>query len=263
MLTSLRAYKDATNFLEFVVGQSTSYEVKNITGLGPTPAGVTHIPMVDLMGEHAYQHSNQAARYISITVALHAGVKSIQDLRKELYEFFPSHSKTTLRFYDSVREVVFVDGWVEEVKPNVFSSDPEMIITVACPDAYFSGFTRTTRANIVSSGTYPLGNAGNTEVGLAFTVNFASTSGGVVKIYEASSPAAYFRLVQASTVLSRAVSTEPGFKKVSNGTAKFLNEVDPLSTWITLEPGTNMITVELTGVTSLSAISWLPKWTSL
>lgn len=149
MLTKLEAYSswlDAPTLALSDGGREETdlIQIRNITGLDPVKAAVNTAQFGSVDGA-AYIGSNVPPRNIVLT--LHPNpdwdLWTYESLRRLLYSYFMPKSGTRLIFYSDDMPSVSILGIVEDANVNPFSKDPEMQVSVICPDPYFTAVDAT------------------------------------------------------------------------------------------------------------------------
>jgi hypothetical protein len=272
MLQDFRVYRTPTDYLHLPLDQERPYLVKGIDGLGPVPSQITENYM-SYANQYSHDRHNVDQRIIAVTLGLtddHYGGLSVQQLRNQLYFYLPLHSEVTLWFQDDVIGQVQIKGRVESLTPAIFTKEPEVVVTVVCPDPYFSALTEIVIANPVrgANNTYEIEYLGSAPVGYKFDI---IPSGGTISTINFDG----FRMAQSIPSGQKvAVSTIPGDKYVrryANLTTTSYNRwtkyVNYLTDWGTLllYPGLNVKTMSWSGTTAnpFKNIRWTPKYLSL
>lgn len=128
--------------------------VARVDGLGPVPKSIQSSQYSNWEGG-IYQSAKASMRNIVLSLQYrpnYAQFDTVQDLRRDLYNWFAPGSEIEMRFitgdtqYDDYR----IKGVVETMEPNIFSKDPEVQVSIICPDPYFSS-----PRNIVTNGQTP------------------------------------------------------------------------------------------------------------
>lgn len=118
---------------------STPYIVKNIDGVDPVRATISTTSYANQDGGF-YQSAKTEMRNIVLTIGYRHDLtsgKSIQTIRREMYGVFDPKAQVKLRFIDSDEAPVEIYGYVESHETSMFSRDPEVQISILCPDPYF------------------------------------------------------------------------------------------------------------------------------
>lgn len=114
-------------------------QVRNIDGLGPVKADITTTPFATGRGA-LFQGSTVGTRNIVLTLGLNPDFvtyPSMHELRRILYRYLLPGAWTKLRFYTNEIPPVEIEGYVESFEPNMFSEDPEVQVSIICPNPDF------------------------------------------------------------------------------------------------------------------------------
>jgi Phage tail protein RIFT-related domain len=114
-------------------------QVTNITGLEPVKASVSTSPFGSVDGS-AYTGSSVPSRNIVLTLHPNPNWDNwrYENLRRLIYSYFIPKRPTRLIFYSDDMVPVEISGIVESVEVNQFSKDPEIQVSIICPDPYFT-----------------------------------------------------------------------------------------------------------------------------
>lgn len=130
------AYYLTNPFKDFVF--DSEYVIRNIEGLGPVNASINSVTMMNESGTVILgTHDNQ--RNVVITVEFapnYSSNSTVTDLRRKISEFFYPRRVLELQFTTSMG-VMVVSGTVESITTNIFAKDPQVVISMICPDPYF------------------------------------------------------------------------------------------------------------------------------
>jgi hypothetical protein len=144
VLTEVKAYSSwisAPTLLLSETGRSETdlIQIRNVDGLDPVKAAVNTSEYGSVDGA-AYTGGNVANRNIVLT--LHPNpdwdVWTYESLRRLIYSYFMPKRPTRLVFLSDDMPPVEISGIVESVAVNAFSKDPEIVVSVICPDPYFT-----------------------------------------------------------------------------------------------------------------------------
>lgn len=144
MLTEVKAFSAwrSAPALPLVDGgraETDLIQIRNIDGLNPVKASVSTTPYGAVDGA-SYTGSSVLTRNIVLT--LHPNPDwdqwTYEGLRKLLYSYFMPKKSVKLVFYSDDMDPVTISGYVEDVNVNMFSKDPELIVSIICPDPYFT-----------------------------------------------------------------------------------------------------------------------------
>lgn len=111
------------------------FNITNITGLGAPKSSVSHTPHVGADGSR-FDMSRAEPRSVSIHIHLVEGNgKSIEWLRQRLYKLFPVKQLVNLKVTSDLREVG-LNGYVENVEPDIFSDRETVKVDLLCLDPW-------------------------------------------------------------------------------------------------------------------------------
>jgi hypothetical protein len=143
VLTKMEVYNPIADAPQLPLGgfgpNNDPIQVLNIDGLGPVKASITTTPLATRRGE-LYQGGTTGVRNIVLTLGLNPDFveyPSMATLRQILYRYLMPEQKTKLRFYSDEIPPVEIEGYVESFDPNIFSEDPQVVISIICPDPDF------------------------------------------------------------------------------------------------------------------------------
>lgn len=110
----------------------SNFQVISITGLNPPNAQINRSTVVGIDGSK-YNSSKLEERNIVITLKINGDVEAN---RLFLYRFFPTKEWCQFYYKNNSRDV-YIEGYVETVECDLFTSDEYMQISIICPDPYF------------------------------------------------------------------------------------------------------------------------------
>lgn len=255
MLTTLEAYSSWQSApilpLSDFGPQTDLLQVRDISGLGPAKANVNTVPFGSVDGS-SYTGGMVETRNILITVGLNPDWAdwSMEALRRLLYAYFmPKHPVRLVFHSNDEMPTVEITGITETVEPSLFSKDGEFVVSVLCPDPYF---TTVEPIIVAGSTTYTSGPVeieykGTEETGFNF------------KLVEAAPPAPWWGnfkmknlvdehfvvpiIVNASSYfVLNTVASQKYVQTVERGSGiitNLLSIVQPGSKWLKLQPGPN------------------------
>jgi len=259
MLTEVKAYSSWESAPTLALSdtgrpETDLIQVRNIDGLDPVKAAVNMSALGSVDGS-SYVGSTIASRNIVIT--LHPNPDwdewSFEGLRHLLYSYFMPKRPTRLVFYSDDMVPVEITGIVESVEPNIFSSDPEMVVSIICPDPYFTALNAEviTGQSVRSGGTpVEINYEGSVEAGIHVEISNVSGTPTAIGIQIGDPDISHFNVVAGVTSsMYFEMSSIPMQKFVQNvniGTGVITNllaKVVESSSWPTLKPGTNDFSV--------------------
>jgi hypothetical protein len=231
---------------------SNGYVVEEIEGLGPVKASIVSSSFATMDGQ-PYQSSRREGRNVTMKLGYAPNYsinQTIRSLRSRLYQYFMSDNEITLTFYMEDGLTVTTAGRVEACEPVLFTAEPQMNISILCPDADFLDvettqihdvfdITDTEASDIVLP-------EGTTKTGLTlltFTAPAAldgfsiyhTTPGGSVRSMLITAPLEVNDVVRMCTIKGQKSITLTR----TGVTSSLLWAVSPQSQWVLLESGTN------------------------
>jgi hypothetical protein len=228
-------------------------QVRHIEGLNPVKASINSSPLAVIDGT-SFTGSNVLSRNIVLTVRPNPdwSTWSYEALRRLIYSYFMPKSLTRLRFLSDDMVPVEIEGYVEDVSVNQFSSDPEMLVSIICPDPYF---TAVDPEIIIGQSIHEEGDFetieydGNIDVGIQLKVSHVSGDPPSFIAIQIGDPAITHFMMEASvdSSMNLEMSSVPMHKYVRNINldsgiiTNLLSKVhiEEGSAWPTLQPGEN------------------------
>ena len=256
MLTEVKAYSSWQSAPELLLSNNGGPEadliqITNIEGLEPVKAAVNTSPFGSVDGE-AYTGGNVLSRNIVLT--LHPNPDwdnwTYEKLRRLIYAYFMPKRLTRLVFYSDDMIPVEIMGIVEAVSVNPFSKDPEIQVSIICPDPYFSalnGEVITGQSVRAGGEVAAIDYDGNVEAGIYVKVTSVSGSPPTTIGIQIGDPAiSYFTVATAvNDSMYFEMSSVPMYKYVQNidmNTGIIINLLSKItvqegSSWPILQPG--------------------------
>lgn len=270
MLTEVKAYSSwrSAPTLPLDSGgraETDLIQIRNINGLDPVKASVNTSPFGSVDGA-SYVGSSVLSRNIVLT--LHPNpdwdLWTYEKLRRLLYSYFMPKRPTRLVFYSDDMIPVEISGVVEAVDVNIFSKDPELLVSIICPDPYFTALDPIVLTG--QSGTNPdvelIEYNGTVETGILVKVTKSTDASPTDIAIQLGDPRITFFAVKAvlESALYFEMSSLPMQKYVQNvniGSGVITNllskvHVQEGSLWPTLQPGENEFSV----ITDIGAHDW-------
>lgn len=172
MLTEVKAYSSwrSAPTLPLTDGgraETDLLQIRNIDGLDPVKASVNTSPFGAVDGA-SYTGSSVLTRNIVLTIGLKPDwdVWTFEKLRRLVYQYFMPKRQTRLVFYSDDLVPVEISGVVESCEVNQFSKDPEMQVSIICPDPYFTALEPV----VLTGQTVPIGSVQPVEQSLPVTL---------------------------------------------------------------------------------------------
>ena len=253
MLTEVKAYsswRSAPTLQLDVDGRPETdlIQVHNINGLDPVKASVTTSPYGSVDGT-SYTGSSVQNRNIVLTLKPNPNwdTWTYENLRRLLYSYFMPKLIIRLVFYSDDMIPVEIYGVVESVDINMFSKEPNLQVSIICPDPYFTALNPT----VLSGQNGDLNTFdynGNVESGIVVKVTHVSGNPTTIGIQLGDPKVVYFAVIADVTSTKYfEFSSIPMRKYVQNvniGTGVIDNLLSNVyiqegSSWPTLQPGEN------------------------
>lgn len=253
--------------------------IRDIQGLEPVTAEIATSPFATSDGV-LITGSSVGKRNIVLTLGFSPsweGSQSIATLRQLLYAYLLPKSWTKLRFFSDELPVVDIEGYVESLKPNIFSQDPEVQCSIICPRPDFidadaviisGNVDDGTTENVIDYiGTVPTG----FELRVQRTVANPSYTGPitVTNVDNELEPQIFsIDPVTVDVLKSFKLSTVKGHKRAGNvavADGAFTNLLANVETgvWPELRFGENVITVEATENDQLWTLAYFNRFGGL
>jgi hypothetical protein len=262
VLTELKAYsswRSAPTLPLIPDGRAESdlIQIRNIEGLDPVKASVGTSPYGSVDGA-SYVGSSVLSRNIVLTLHPNPDWRdwTHDSLRKFIYAYFMPKRPTRLVFYSDDMVPVEIWGVVEDVQVNRFSRDPEILVSIICPDPYFTALD----AKVITGQTVrPAGATiivdyqGNVETGMQVKVTAVTAPNPVDIAIQLGDPVLTYFAVFATVdpTMYFEMSSLPMRKYVQNisiGTGVITNllsrvHIQEGSLWPGFQPGENEFSV--------------------
>lgn len=119
---------------------SAPYLVKSVDGLGPVKAEISTSSYGSQNGG-LVQATRLGMRNIVMKLGYapnYLGDQTIENLRRDLYSYFPPKGEVILRVLNDAHQSVDIKGVVESNDPVIFAKDPEVQITIVCVEPLFT-----------------------------------------------------------------------------------------------------------------------------
>lgn len=262
MLTQVKAYSSwrSAPVLPLGDGKLAEYDliqIRNIEGLDPVKASVNTTPYGAVDGA---SHTGSSVLSRNIVLTLHPNpdwdLWTYESLRRLLYSYFMPKRATRLVFFSDDLIPVEISGIVESCEVNMFSKDPELLVSIVCPDPYFTGVDPivVTGQTIRKGGqTRIVEYNGTVEAGIGVKVTAVAAPNPLDIGIQLGDPAITYFAVAATVdpTLYFEMSSIPMRKFVQNvniGTGVITNLLNKIhvqegSYWPTLQPGENEFAV--------------------
>ena len=263
MLTNLEVYSSLSTApdLPLTVGVGEFEDpihIRDITGLGPVKADVNTSPYGSLDADF-YTGGHVGQRNIVLTFGFSPDFvnNTVSSLRQKLYGYFMSKQPVTLRFFGDEFPPLEISGITESNEPSIFAQDPEIVISVICPDPDFVAVSPSVLDGVANAnpGWVDFTRVGNIDTSgrIVITANAGDPTynGGVQLEYKTLAPGTnIFKITGAiDPSESMVIDSKRGGKIAQNvvtgDTVNLLNSMTVDSKWLNLRPGTNSLRVVL------------------
>lgn len=108
------------------------WAVLSVTGLQPVPSQLVLQNVAGMDGQR-YAGQKMNTRNIVITLRL---TGNVEENRNELYYYFPQNRPLKI-YYTNDTHDVYIEGYVETIECDLFSSDEIFQVSILCPDPLF------------------------------------------------------------------------------------------------------------------------------
>lgn len=256
MLTEVKAYSSwhSAPILPLSDGgrpEADLIQIRNIDGLDPVKASINTSPFGSVDGA---SHTGSSVLSRNIVLTIHPNPDwdewSYEGLRRLLYSYFMPKRSTKLIFYSDDAIPVEIEGIVEDVNVNMFSKDPELLVSVICPDPYFIALEPTIiTGQAIRAGGAPIAvdYNGSVDSGINVKVSWVDDpAAALIGIQVGDPPITYFGVdATVNSALYFEMSSIPMRKYVQNiniGSGIITNllpHVRAGSRWPVFQPGIN------------------------
>ena len=242
-----------------------NYVVYKIEGLTPPQVSINQSVNTTQDGS-TVNSARMGSRNIVIYLTIEGDVEAN---RINLYRYFPPKKNITIRYANESRDV-FIEGIVELIECDLFTSKEVAQISIICPKPYFKAVDElvSTFSDISSLFSFPFSisksgvavsaittnirksivNAGDTESGMI--IELFAVSGQVVNpviynVFERTKLKLNFTLLQSDIIRINTGVGEKGVSLIRNGVnSNAMGYLSPDSTWLQLSAGDNLFTYD-------------------
>jgi hypothetical protein len=263
VLTKVTTYNTAAPFDPLIWNvinrpDTDLFEVRNADGLGAVKADVNTVQMGSVDKEVGVG-SSYGKRNLVFTIGLDPDWEdwTVSRLRRLLDKYFMPKTPIRLVFETMEFSPVEIFGEVESNEPNMFSKDPEHVISVICPDPDFvsvdaiqiDGSTDMDPLEIDYEGNVPSGivaqvkTSADADPDVITISNTYNEALGIENFVVSSSSGA----IPLDSTHSFMVSSIPGSKfakLVGASEHNYLNDVMPGYVWPTFRQGINLFQIQ-------------------
>jgi hypothetical protein len=125
--------------------------IRDVTGLGPVKADINTTQYGTGNGGF-YTGGEINTRNIVFKLGFNPDwtVHTVSSLRQLVYGYFMSKQQVRLRFFRDDGPTVEIVGYCETNEPSIFSKDPEMEVSIICPDPDFVAVAQSVVAGVAN-----------------------------------------------------------------------------------------------------------------
>lgn len=242
--------------------------IRDVTGLGPVKADINTTQYGTGSGGY-YTGGEINTRNIVFKLGFNPDwvEHTVSTLRQLVYGYFMSKQQVTLRFFRDDGPTVEIVGYCETNEPNIFSKDPEMEVSIICPDPDFVAVSQsvvagtagvdpdevefTLLSNIETSGRVVVTTTTDPDADPPVEDPDPDYDGTFTLEHKTLAPGASTFTITGSTAegLELIIDSQRGNKIAENVIGvehiNLLNSMTPESVWLALKPGTNKFRVLL------------------
>ena len=274
MITDILVEDQQNDLLAFPLwNPTTGFVIREVRGLDPVKAVITTSDFANINGSK-FQSSRRESRNIVMTIGLdiYIGYTTVAERRSMLYKLFMPETKVKMTFKDGTKTLGTIEGIVETCEASIFSKDPEVVVSILCPDPDFIGPDEVTHSGNTTSGSSELlvTNSGTVDAGYIFkllvnrTVSTGFTlynrnPGGEISMLEVNEA-----FVSGDVVTISTLPRNKYIRRTRGGVVKsILYSIGQGSEWETLKAGNNHIRVLTPGVGIPYSIEYTPRFGGL
>lgn len=284
MLTSVKFINSQGTTLEIPMNGTTEYRIKGISGLGPVKADVLTAEYVNVPGG-VYQGIKNNMRNIVVLLDYNPSFTSNDpygDLRRGLYPWFGSGNYIEVQFISDNFVTVKATGYIEDMLPTIFTKEPEVQVSILCPDTYLYGITPITTGTVIGSGSHVVTNPGHVDSGMDILVKRLYAASGIEFKMTQTAPLTSEMTYDGSRFTDFVVLhivTTPGQKSAQymyydeynnettpartlRGDLGWINVLGYMTNWLQVKPGENTFSSVSTSLAQVT-FSFVPKYKGL
>jgi hypothetical protein len=280
MLTKVEVLSPRSGIPTLLLGEfypnNNPIQIRDISGLEPVKAEITTTSFNQ--DGVLFQSSRLGMRNLVFKLGLNPNWidQTMSTLRRMLYTYFLPKAWCKFRFYSDDMPTVEIEGFIETFEPNIFSQDPEIQISVLCPQPDFVGIDRVTYTGVdIPAATLVLDYKGTVETGFEMNFDLIASPGVQNEAFQTSQPGMIWnrfetQLVGASNDFYLRVLTVKSGKKteyVRRSDGLIINQIhnkitNPTigSVWPLIKPGENTLQVTRYGSTNTTPRNWTMRF---
>lgn len=148
-------------------------QIRGIDGLGPVKADILTTAYGDDNDDEAYNGSRVGKRNIVIKLGLNPNWRdqTMEGLRQQLYAYFMPKTNARLRFHSTHLPTCEILGFVESLEPDMFSKDPQMVMSMICPKSDFVAIDETVINGVVGDPLTDIDYEGSRAAGITLLIS--------------------------------------------------------------------------------------------
>lgn len=230
--------------IELFHPEKTGFLITSIDGISFSDADINTMDVATIDGSQ-YVSSKMKSRSITLNIAF-VGDKSVETLRQLAYKYFPSKKKVRLRFNTDNRSL-WIEGYVESNKADIFSESESTAITVICPDPFLrenAASTSTFKGDVDSVFEFPFSNESLTDKLIEFgRVDYPFMESRVVYAGEADTTGTVITLEFSTLIYGDIDIYNTTTYDYGDGTGKMTLKIDDIKSLTNnrFDPNTNSI----------------------
>jgi len=148
--------------------EQSGFFIKSISGLGPNKGTINTTEVLSADGS-IFNSARVSGRNLVFELGFSDKTETIEAIRQKSYRYFPIKRPVLIKIVTDTR-IGTVIGYVESNEPNIFSKQESTIISILCPNAYFSSdeIVQTFFSGNVAEFEFPFENLSLTEKMITF-----------------------------------------------------------------------------------------------
>lgn len=218
MITQMQVRREDDTFLLKIPVtnplSTDSYIIKGIEGLTPAKGVIASSTYASQDGG-AIHSKRTDMRNIVLTIGYlpdYSASQTIQSLRQALYTIFPTKGNVRLVFINSEHDAMQIDGVVESFEALIFTKEPQIQISIICPNPHLQSRTDLT-LNGKTGVSLDMSTSGSERSGFLFEMTMTKNMNRVEIICSPDEGLVYSRTLQTGDRLR--ISTIRGNKYIS------------------------------------------------
>lgn len=268
---NIRLTGGADEFIFWLEGAAVSEGksiLKAVDGLGPTEADVSIATTLNQGGvfQNRRPQNREIVMRIELTPNYGAGERA-SDIRETFYQLYSPltpNKAITVHIYQDSTELMKTEGYIKKIETVPFNKDPEIQLTIACPQPYFQRPSTVIITDPDFDIAFPvLPNVGTAPVGfqlklvLTDDIDYWGMHNLETDERLEVTPTGVAPMEQFKEDAEIWVDTRPGYRGVyyyslADGLYNLIGQMSAESTWPLLHPGNNNFEIFAPG----SSFTW-------